>query len=486
MMIGNGWMGRGGVLLSVLALPGCGFIFGDDAEGGGSGAPPTDDPYPMPEEDPGTPEEAFDEECVPQAWIDEAREDATWGAPARFQIDGSQVSVDAQQSTIEAVPAPFTVALASPSVVVIEAASIVDGPSGTVVIAGASFGAEEGALVPASTEALSFTEQSAVVVPLATTDDGARPDLGVDADPADVAALQANVPFEMTVEHLGVTSYERAYVVTEQGNVPLTGAFVVSDASRVYWPAGSAVYAQTVEASFSGEVFIGLEPLAGEFSVRGEPAEALPLAILGRDARLVVGPSHVQTIDPMPVRQALDAYGALVGADMQLRRCMPDMLVMYPGERRIVELAVRERGGATDGAFAAFTVQAEGGTEWPARIELDPTMPDVLTVAAQTHAGSTWGQSLGDFFEAWAEVTRAVTEGIVCVFTLGFLCPDSSASPPEPTPLAPYPAWAEPSSIHAFEVELTAPSTPGEYTISFVAEGQNYDATIAVDVLVED
>jgi hypothetical protein len=64
MMIGNGWMGRGGVLLSVLALPGCGFIFGDDAEGGGTGTGPTDDPYPMPEEEPGTPEEAFDEECV--------------------------------------------------------------------------------------------------------------------------------------------------------------------------------------------------------------------------------------------------------------------------------------------------------------------------------------------------------------------------------------------------------------------------------------
>jgi hypothetical protein len=463
------------------------MVFDDDANGD-SDMPPGSDPAPPPEEeDPRTEEALFDEECIPQAWVDEARDTSTWGAPASFELNGSQIEVDAQESVVESVLAPMSVSLGvESSVVAFPDAELSNGLQGTVVIAGAELAADSGELVPAATEALVLSDASATVVPVAGVDDGTRPDLGPDAYAQDVDALASAVPVEMTVDKLGITSYERAYVVTDEGTVELSGAFVVS-APRVYWPVGSTVFANAVEATFAGEVFIGLTPVAGTFSIEGEPTEALPIAILGRDAHLVVGPARVDTVEPMPVRQALDSYGALVGADMQLRRCMPETLVMWPGEKRIVELAVRERGGLTDAAFAGFTVEAEGADAWSARIELDPALPATLTTAAEAHPGASWAEALAGFVEAWVEATQAITEGIVCVFTFGFLCPDSgSSAPSEPTPLAPYPAWAEPSSIHAFEVELTAPTEPGTYAITFTATGQNYEAKIPATVIVED
>ena len=472
------------VVITALALSGCGILFDDDDASGGTGDLPDSDPEQVPEEEPRTEEEAFDEECIPQAWIDDAREASTWGAPASFEIDASQVRVDADETTVTSMLAPLTVVLSdASSIVVLENAAIADGVEGTVVIVGPSFAADAGELLPASTDELLLSDASAAAVPLPATDDGTRPDLGTDADPVHVAALQAAVPHDVTVEALGVASFDRAYVVGETGTTELTGAFVVS-ASRVYWPSGSQIRAEAVEATFGGEVFIGLEPFAGEFTIRQEPAAALPIAILGRDAHLVVGPHQLDTVEPMRVRQALDSYGALVGSEMQLRQCEPDTLVMAPGETRILSLAVRERGGLTDAAFGEFVVEPEDGGAWTARIELDPTLPDALTVAADAHPDATWAEALVGFFEAWAEVTRAVTEGIVCVFTLGFFCPDGSDAP-EPTPLAPYPAWAEPSSIHAFEVELTAPTTVGTHAITFRASGQNYEATIPATVIVE-
>lgn len=474
-----------GVVISALVLSGCGIFFDDHDSSGSSGTPPTGEPGPVPEPDPRTQEEPFEGECVPQAWFDASRSASQWGAPARFEIDASQVRVEADSgATVHSVLAPLTVTLSdAESIVVFEDATIADGVEGTLVIVGADFAADAGALVPASTDPLVFSDTAATVVPRPSTDDGTRPDLGVDADPLHVAALQAAVPHDVTVEALGVPSYDRAYIVGETGTTEVSGAFVVS-ASRVYWPTGTTIHAEAVEATFAGEVFIGLEPFAGELSIRGEPAEALPMAILGRDAHLVVGPHRLDTVDPMPVRQALDSYGALIGSEMQLRRCEPETLVMRPGETRVLEFAVRERGGQTDAAFHELVVEAADGTVWTSRIELDGTLPEAITVAADSYPGATWGDALRGFIEAWVDVTRAVTEGLFCVFTFGFLCPDTSSAP-EPTPLAPYPAWAEPSSIHAFEIELTAPSTPGTYAITFRATGQNYEATVPATVIVE-
>jgi hypothetical protein len=474
------------LLVGGLLLPACGFLFSDGSDDDGGMSPDGDPPEPPPVDDPGTEEEAFTGQCVPDAWIEDARDVGAPGALVSFDLRAQEVAVAADRTRVHSVLAPLQVAwpMAEASVVVFPDAVVEGGPQGTVVVVGAQLNAGGGSLSPSDAADVELDGGARVELAIAD-DDGERPDLGADADPGDVAALASAVPVDVAVAGLELEAYERAYVVSDGVATELPAAFEVS-ASRIYWPRDAAIYPDAVEAGFDGEVFIGLTPLGGELVVGEEKVPALPMAILGRDAELVVGPGVLRTVAPMPVRQALDDYGALIPAVVQLRLCEPKTMVMRPGETRIVELAVREKGGLTDAAFNAFRVEDDAGTSWDARIELDPTLPARLTTAAESNPGTQWGRGLADFVEAWAEAAEAITKGIICVFTLGFLCPDDDAgSAPEPTPLAPYPAWADAMQVYVFEVELTAPGEEGTHAVTFTAEGQNYEATIEATIVVE-
>ena len=255
--------------------------------------------------------------------------------------------------------------------------------------------------------------------------------------------------------------------------------------SRAYWPEGTLVSATSADAKFHGELFIGMQPVAGEMLAGGEPVDVLPLSILGRDGHLRVGPGRVATIDPMPVRAAMDAEGALVHSEVELRICHAPTLVFSPGETRILRMAYHQPDGLTDAAFSdAIVAELSTGAMWSARIQVEGSLPVALTEPAMGHPECTWAQGLVSFFEGWAEATAAISRGVVCVFTFGFVCPDSGGSAASPPELAAYPGWMEPGELGEFELELTAPTEPGTYAIEVTVHGSNYDATVTADVLV--
>ncbi|HET6582092.1 MAG TPA: hypothetical protein VFG69_01570, partial [Nannocystaceae bacterium] len=341
-------------VVPLFVAPGC-FFAHDDGDPSGD-ADDGDGPYPEPEPQPEPlQEEPFSGPCIADGWIDDADADA--GVPVSFDLAGTEVGVVADTAMqIEAVPAPFAIA-PSPNggepLVVFEDATIDGEPAGTVVVTGAVLQVETGVLAEPAVAAASFGEQTVGVTLVAADDDGTRPDLGATADPTHVEALANAEPVDVRFDAARIAAYTAAYVVTPEGNLPLAGAFDVS-AARVWWPHGTAIEAAAIDARFGGDVFIGLAANAGTFA-DGSGTE-LPIAILGRDAHLRVGPTRVQTIEDMPVHQAMGREEILLSSDVELRMCQADTLVFYAGQTRKLRFAYRQPDGLTDAVFANVVV----------------------------------------------------------------------------------------------------------------------------------
>lgn len=472
--------------MPIVLASGC--FFDDGSSNDDASWPPDDDgdaPDPDPQPEP-LQEEPFEEPCVPEAWIDEADARVSTGVPTSFDLQGSQITTDGAM-TIEGVPAPWSI-VPSPnggeSLVVIEDATVDGEAAGTVVIVGAAIEVDQGALVELAPSSSAF---GAGVVQLAlptVEDDGTRPQLGATADPAHVAALADAEPVDLRLDGVRVAAYTSAYVVTPDGNAPLVGSFELS-ASRSYWPHGTVVQAPAVEARVAGETVIGLEPIAGDFEAEGELGSELPLAIFGHDAHLVVGPTQVRTLDAMQVHQAMGRADVLLQSDVELRSCQAPTLVFGAGQSRILRMAYRQPGGTTDAVFQSTVLVTDAnGAAWTARIDVDGTLPAALTNAAEQHPDTTWGGALVDFAQAWAEAIETITKGLVCVFTLGFLCPDDD-EPPTPTPLLAYPAWMEAGNLGEFELELSAPAAAGTYDVTVTITGDNYEAKLPLTIVVQ-
>jgi hypothetical protein len=472
---------------------GCGWWFddGDDGyeEDVGSGddmqPPPPDGPPPLQEE-------PFTEECVPAEWYPESP--VPWGTPTSIDLRGTQVRIDNGLTPhVTAASAPLQIEPANPElpVVAFGEATVEDLATdaiheGTLVVVGAGILATAGDIgIDALTE-MSLYDNGAWLRPFAVEeDDGMRPVLGEGAALDHQAAIDASSVYELDVQALELSAFDEAYVVTETGIVPLTSPLLVT-APVAYWAAGSHIATNAVDVTYTGETFIGLEPISGTITTEDGETETPPLAIFTRDVRLDVGPDHVRTIEDAPVRQALDADEALVASEVELRSCQADTLVMYLGNTRILRMAYRQPTGLTDAVFTEVIVEDQNGNVLPSRVTLDPALPSQLMAAAEAHPDSGWGQGLIDFVEAWVEVTAAITEGLVCVFTFGLACPDSSSGgSSEPTPLAPYPAWMQPGAVGSFELEITAPYSAGEQDVTVRFIGQNYESTLVLHTIVQ-
>jgi hypothetical protein len=471
---------------------GCGWWFddgdGDDDYDGDSDGdvtpPPPDGPPPL-AEDP------FTEECIPAQWYPESP--PPWGTPASIDLRGTQVRVDTSLTPhVNAVAAPLRIEPADPELPVIAFGdATVEDPAtdtvheGTLVVVGTGIVATAGIVeIDALTE-LSIADDNAWLRPWAVEqDDGMRPALGETAPAEHQAAIDATSQYELDVQALELTGFDEAYVVTDAGIVPLTPPFSVT-ASVVYWAPSSRVGAHAVDTSYSGELFLGIAPVAGTLTTEDGETEEPPMAIFTRDARLDVGPDHIRTLIDAPVRQALGVDDALVESEVELRSCQADTLVMYQGQTRILQMAYRQSTGLTDAVFSEVIVEDENGTVLASRITLDATLPPQLTAAADAHPDAAWGQGIIDFVEAWVEVTTAVTEGLVCVFTFGLACPDSSSGSSGPTPLSAYPAWMQPGAVGSFELEITGPHAVGEHDLVVRIVGQNYETTLPLHVIVQ-
>ncbi len=478
--------GRHAIAGLALVMSGGCFMF-DDGEGETTDDPSDDGEVPDPEPQPEPlQEDPFTEPCVPDAWIEEADARESTGVAASFDLHGSQLTADGA-ATIEGVPAPWSIvpsANGGDPLVVIEDATVDGEAVGTVVIVGVAIEVDEGALVELTPASTSFGESSVQLSMPAAEDDGTRPQLGATADPAHVAALADAEPIDLRLDGVHVAAYTSAYVVTPEGNTPLMGAFELS-ASRSYWPHGTVVQAPAVEARVAGDVVIGLEPISGDFEAPGELGSELPLAIFGHDAHLVVGPRQVRTVEPMPVHQAMGREDVLLASEVELRSCQAPTLVFDRGQGRILRMAYRQPGGTTDAVFQGTVLVTDAsGAEWTARIDVDGTLPAALTNAAEQHPDTSWGGALVDFAQAWAEAIETITKGLVCVFTLGFLCPDDD-EPSAPTPLLAYPAWMEANALGEFELELAAPATAGTYDVTVTITGDNYEAKLPLTVIVQ-
>jgi len=436
-------------------------------------------------------EGGFEGPCVPDAW---AGLFETEGAPIEFALVGSEIVLTSGQApVVESLRAPLELAFGNAGgdpIVVFDQAVVDDGVSGTgvagtVVITGPMLLASAGTVTGIGIGTLSALHPSGVIVsPQDAPDDGQRPDLGPDAEPLHVAALAAASPFDLTLEDLQVTGYEAAYVVADGAVVPLAGPFVV-DAPRVYWPIGSSILAEEVSAQYEGVVLLALEPLEGELFDGGQPVAELPLVTWLDRPALRVGPNRVATEGPFLSRYAMGRSRSLLGSSVELRICHAETLVFSPLQTRVLTLAYRQPDGLRDAAFQSISVASTDGRMWTSRIELDPLLPTTLQEQADTHPDATWARGLVNFIEGWTEATTAISRGLACAFTFGFVCPDGDDDPPPaPTPLARYPGWMEPGDLGTFELELTAPPEPGTYEVTIHITGQNYDTSISTPVVV--
>jgi hypothetical protein len=474
------------VAMPLVVTTGC--FLTDDGYDGDDTTPAADDgdvPEPEPQPEP-LQEEPFTEPCVPDAWIEAADATEGTGVPTSFDLHGSQLNA-VGAATVQGVPAPWSI-VPSPNgadpLVVIEDATVDGEAVGTVVIVGAAIEAETGDLVELAPTSTVFGADAVQLSLAVADDDGTRPQLGATADPAHVASLADAEPVDLRLDAVRIAAYTSAYVVTPDGNVALAGPFEIS-ASRVYWPHGTVLQAPAVEARVAGDVVIGLEPISGDLEAQGELGNELPLAIFGRDAHLVVGPRQVRTIEDMPVHQAMGRADVLLASEVELRMCQAPTLVFHAGQTRILRLAYRQPGGTTDAVFQSTVLVTDAnGAEWTARIDVDGTLPAALTSAAEQHPDTSWGSALVDFAQAWADAIETITKGLVCVFTLGFLCPDDD-EPSTPTPLLAYPAWMEAGELGEFELELAAPATAGTYDVTVTITGDNYEANVPVTVVVQ-
>lgn len=474
-----------GLVVAMCAAPGC-FFFdegsSDEALDSAEPAPPPPEPEPLLQEEP------FEGECLPGEWIDAVDTLEAPGVPTTFDLRGAEVRITSDASPdVASMTAPMSLGLPGDpdaAIVVIENA-VVDGEAvGTVVVQGTTIDVALGTIADIGIAGVGLDDAFVRAEPAAVVDDGTRPDLGSLADPAHVEALAQAAPFDLRLDALEISGFAAAWIVGDAGPIALETAFTVS-AERVYWPQGTLVSAASMDARWSGELFIGLSPIGGELVAGGEPAEALPLSILGRDAHLSVGPGRVATLEPMPVRTAMDTDGALIGSEVEIRLCHAPTLVFSPGQTRALSMAYRQSDGLADAAFSDVSVDlADGVTMWASRVEVDGTLPAALTEPAMGHPECTWAQGLVGFFETWAEATAAIGRGVVCVFTFGFVCPDSGGSASQPPSLVPYPGWMDPGDVGEFQLELTAPTEIGTYEVRIHVRGTNYEAVVPATVVV--
>lgn len=476
------------LLLAPIAGPGlaCGF-FGepgtDDYDDTDSDpqVPDSEPPPELPPEEPIPTEQPFEGSCVPEHW---RGPEVAPGVPTTLSLTGSQVVIDGADPDVRQIFAPLSLELSANGaqpLLAFEDATIDGGATGLVVVVGASIAADEGAFFDAGVLAPAF-EANGVSLDLPVgVDDGYRPDLGPNANPDHQLALDATAPVDLPIEGLRISGYEAAYVITDTETLDLVGPFSVS-ADRMYWPTSSTVIADSIEAQYAGEVFVGMEPIDGEASTEDGALPGLPAAILARDAHVIVGPDHLETVDPMPVRQAIDGDGVLVSSVVELRRCVPETLYFEPGATRSLRFAYRQSDGLSDAVFANVVVEADAQAEpWEVRIELDAALPGQLTDAAQEHPDYSWGQLIVDYVEFWADFTEAFVKGLTCVFTLGFVCDDGNDGPP---PLVDYPAWMTPGDVGEFELEIQAPTEIGEYEATVRILGENYESSVPIRVVV--
>jgi hypothetical protein len=471
---------------------GCGWWF-DDGDGEYDGDVDSDGDVqpPPPDGPPPLTEEPFTEECVPSAWYEEAAPPS--GTPASIDLRGTQVRIDnALTPYVTAIAGPLRIEPANPELPIIAFGDAsVDDPAtdttheGTLVVVGTGIVATAGLVDVGTLTELSIADDNAWMRPWPVEDDdGARPMLGATALPEHQAAIDATSVYALDFQALELSAFDEAYIVTETGTIPLAAPIVVS-APVAYWAVSSRVGAHAVDATYTGAMFIGIAPTSGTLTTEDGETEEPPMAIFTRDARLDVGPDHVISLVDAPVRQALGIDEALVGSEVELRSCQADTLVMYASQTRILRLAYRQDTGLTDAVFSEVIVEDELGNVLASRITLDGTLPPQLVAAAEAYPDAAWGQGIIDFVETWAEVTVAVTEGLVCVFTFGLACPDHDSGSSGPTPLAAFPAWMQPAAVGEFELEITAPYEVGEHDLVVRIVGQNYESTLPLHVIVQ-
>ena len=464
----------GSVVRALIFVTACDFPEEHHAD-----APRPDGPY---EDEPATglpeaPEESFVGPCVPHDWLAED-EDAP-GVPTSFDLVGSRIEVDAERMHVDSIPAPLTFDIHDGGVPLLAFADarVDDEHEGTLVAVGAVVKADRGALLDVE-RASSWIDGEWVVVEIEGDHEGPYPDLGSMADPAHAAALADAIAIPARAEALRIVDFDEAYVITEAAMIRLTQPFTVT-AARTYWSASSRIGAAVVGNALDGEMTIGLDPDSGHLRADGERVPGLPVVLLGRDAVVQVGPRNVRTVEDIPVRQALSVEGALVPAAVELRLCEPPVLRLYPGERRVLRMAYRERTGLADAVLGHghVEVHSQGGAEWSVLMPIDRTVPDAIGAAALRHPHARWAELVPR-----GPHDPGLLDALACLFSFGLACPSSEDD--HFVPLAPYPGWLEAGEVGEVDMEITAPRSRGQHLGTITIVGDNYEAIVPFEVEV--
>lgn len=478
------WVGLS--LLAAFSLSGCGIFFDSGSAGDPDEMEPTADTEPYAEPDDVPYEEPFMGDCVPADW--EYEPDV--GAPATFSLSGFNVRVEgSEQVMIESIEAPGHLSPAGDTPLVAFGDALVNGEiQGTLVVVGTDLQLGSGRLSVGQSGSVVVKGAAVATLPVAGEDDGVRPGLPAEAPPEHAAALVDALRFETSAEDLRLESYEEAYVVTAQGQVvPLSGPLSVT--APHMFAAWQTAADGVVTAQWSGSVIIGLDPTEGQLEDDSGVRPGIPSVLLTFDPKLRVSGVSVDSAEPVRTRLAMDNDGALLASGVEVRWCESEELVFYAGQTRILRLAYRQQGPATDAIFAGVFIDVDATPDaWIGRINPQGMPPGELVTAAEANSDTSWGQGFVDFVEGWIEVSAAIGRGAVCVFTLGFVCPDgSSGGSRDPVdPLLPFPGWMNPREYGEFQIEMTAPAEPGTYDVELHIQGDNYDAFAPVRVVVHE
>lgn len=426
-------------------------------------------------------EEPFDEDCIPSEWLDEAEANPDAGVPVSISLEGSQVRVQGTRPTVEVIAAPLTIEPVLGSIVAFQD-PIVDGVEvRALVLHGSAIAANAGRFTLGVAATTAVDDRAAWVTPPGAEDDDARLDVG-STPTGDEDELDQTRPFDIVAEELRITDYEEGYIVTDVEARPVRGPITVS-ATRAYWRYGTKIGADSITARWEGDVAIGIEPHSGSMRTDDGPTEALPQVILGRDGHLEVGPNHVRTVADMFVRQALDEDGPLLASMVELRLCASPTLVMSEGESRTLRFAYRQLGNLTDATFteAKFHDGREGARA--ARLNIDESLPAVLTSFTDVNADAAWGSAVGEFLGGLVQAFVGVfVDLLTCLISLGLACGDDDDS--GVSSLDPYPGWMEPNQMGEFEVTVTAPSRRGTYDARLEIVGYNYETSVPMEIVV--
>lgn len=423
-------------------------------------------------------EEAFTEDCVPQAWLT-AQDDDGVGVPTTFELQGGDPRVDGGMPVVETIAAPmaFQTDHGESWVLVFDDATVEDNEQGTLVVVGARIEADQGTLEHGRTAELAIGSDAVTVWPSAAADDGWRPSLGQSLPNWFDDALESSPPLGLVAEDLRITGYDHAYLVTPAETWALQGSFRVS-AREIYWNMGSWIEAEAVTGRWDGELTVGIDAWQGELRTDEGVSPSLPLVVLGRDAHLELSAHSVRTVEPMPVVQALGDEGVLLGSSIELRACEPETIVMGEGETRALRFAYRQPGGTAEAVVASAQI-VDPTTEvvW-SEVEIDPTLPMDLVVLGDTYAGTSWGGRLENALGVIIEIGTGLGQAIGCVITLFLACSEDA---PEAEP---FPMWMEAGAVGELETMITAPWEPGTHALELRIAGTNYEEQVVPLTLV--